>query len=226
MERNKVVYLHRRTTDNSVFYVGMGSLKRAYNKQRSKWWWNIVNKNGYTVEIYKDELTQEEAFEIEIELIEKFGRIDTKTGILINRTKGGIAFNELSIQSKSTKSKSLRLVKRTDEWKNKISIANKGKSKSKEHRENMSKAKIGTKKPEHVKEKMRLSNKSKIISAVPIFCYDYNTTDFFLEFKSISDASRELGCLVTSICNNLSGRSKNVNSKKLNKKLIFKYKCR
>lgn len=222
MESNKVVYIHRKKTDNSVFYVGMGSLKRAYCKQRNEWWNKVVDKHGYIVEIYKDGLTQEEAFELEIELIAKYGRRDLKNGQLINQTKGGIAVEGISCNISKKKSKSLKSVIRTDEWKNKISIAHKGKIKSKEHRENIAKARTGTKIPEHVKAKMRLSNKSKIITAVPVSCYDYYTDEFISNFSSVREASKKLGCLETSISQNLNGRTKFVNSKILNKKLKIK----
>jgi hypothetical protein len=223
MKNNKVVYLHKKKTDESVFYVGMGNLKRAYCKQRPEWWNRVVNKYGYIIEIYKDGLTQEQAFELEIELIDRYGRIDLKNGQLINQTKGGIAIEGVSCSILKKKSKSLKSVIRTDEWKNKISLSHKGKIKSKEHRENIAKARTGTKIPEYVKAKMRLSNKSKIITSVPISCYNYYTDEFILNFSSIREASEKLECLETSICNNLNGRSKKVNSKRLNKQLKFKY---
>jgi hypothetical protein len=52
---NKVVYLHRRGTDNSIFYVGMGTPYRPKDKKsRNRYWWNVVEKNGYDIEvIYK-----------------------------------------------------------------------------------------------------------------------------------------------------------------------------
>jgi len=224
MKNNKVVYLHRKKTDNSIFYVGMGNLKRAYSKQRSKWWNRVVDKYGYVIEIYKNGLTQEEAFELEIELINKYGRIDLGNGQLINQTKGGITVESLSEKNLKKRSESLKSVIRTDDWKNKISLAHKGKIKSKEHRDNIAKSRIGSKIPEEVRQKMRISNKSKIITAVPISCYDYNTCEFIENFTSIREASKKLECLETSICNNLNGRSKKVNSKTLNKQLKFKYK--
>lgn len=224
MERNKVVYLHRKQSDDSIFYVGMGNLKRAYSKQRSEWWYKLVNKYGYKIEIYKDNLTQEEAFDLEIELISKYGRMDLKNGQLINQTKGGPSAVDFSEEVLIKKSKLLKSVKRTDEWRKKISLSHKGKEKSKEHRENIAKARLGTKIPEEVKAKMRLSNKSKIITAVPIFCYDYYTDEFISNFSSIREAAKYLECLESSISNNLNGRSKKVKKNKLNKKLTFKYK--
>jgi hypothetical protein len=225
MKNCKVVYLHRKKTDNSVFYVGMGNLKRAYCKQRPEWWNRVVSKYGYIIEIYKQDLTQDEAFEIEIELIKKYGRIDMKNGQLINQTKGGIAIQEISEGVLKKRSKSLKCIVRTEEWKNKISLAHKGKVKSKKHRENIAKSRIGTKISEDIKAKMRLSNKSKIITAKPIACYDYNSLEFISNYSSLRQASKDLGCLETSISNNLSKKSKKVNSKILNKQLKFNYIC-
>jgi hypothetical protein len=201
----------------------MGNLKRAYCKQRPEWWNRVANKYGYIVEIYKDGLTREKAFELEIELISKYGRIDLKNGQLINKTKGGLTVEGLSCDILKKKIKSLKSVVRTEEWRNKISLAHKGKIMSKEHRESISKGRKGMKIPEHVKAKMRLSNKSKIITAIPISCYDYYTDEFIANFSSLTEASKELGCLDSAISNNLHGRSKKTNSKILNRKLKFKY---
>jgi len=225
MESNKVVYIHRKKTDNSIFYVGMGNLKRAYSKQRSKWWKRVVDKYGYTIEIYKDGLTRDEACNLEIQLISEYGRIDLNNGQLINKTKGGITIEGMSNEIIEQKKKKLKSIVRTEEWRNKISLSHKGKIKSKEHIENIRKAMTGRKLPEKTKEKMRISNKSKIISSIPILCYDYNIIEYIMEFPSVREAARQLDCLETSISNNLNGRSKKVKSKKLNKNLKFKYKC-
>lgn len=224
MKENKIVYLHRRKSDNSVFYVGMGNLKRAYSSQRSDWWHRIVNKHGLIIEIFKEGLSLDEAFSLEIELIEKYGRIDLNTGQLINQTKGGISVEKMSKNSLKKKSDSLKLVVRTKEWNEKISKALKGKKKSKESINKMIEKLKGRKRSDIVKEKMRLSNKSKIITSVPVICYDYNTSEFIDDFYSLREASKKLGCLETSIANNLNGRSKKVNSKILNKTIKFKYK--
>ena len=222
MKNSKVVYLHRKQTDNSIFYVGVGNLKRAYSKQRPDWWQRVVKKYGYTIEIYKSDLTQEEAFQIEIELIAKYGRIDLGNGQLINQTKGGITVEGISEKVLNKKKKSLKSVVRTQEWKDKISISHKGKVKSKEHRENIAKSLIGKKLPENVRQKMKQSNKSKIITAVKIACYDYYSGEFVSDFESVRDASEKLGCGESSISNHLHNRSHSFKSKKLNKRLKCK----
>ena len=100
-----------------------------------------------------------------------------------------------------------------------MSISAKGKTKSKEWREKLSKANIGKKASEETKIKMRNSNKSKIITARPIACYDYYSSEFIANFYSIRDAAMQLDCKETSICNNLHNRSNSFNSKTLNKRL-------
>lgn len=63
------VYFHRRTSDNSIFYVGKGTGKRAWNKDnRSKRWYEEAD-SGFTIEIVEDNLSNTEALALENELI-------------------------------------------------------------------------------------------------------------------------------------------------------------
>ena len=72
-ERNKIVYLHRRKSDGLPMYVGIGSIKRAYNfYSRNDYWKNVYSKHGVTVEILHDNLTWDEACSIEIKLIKEY----------------------------------------------------------------------------------------------------------------------------------------------------------
>lgn len=66
------VYQHVRLDTNTPFYVGKG--KRGTNRSKSKrsrndYWHNIVKKHGYTIEIIEENLTENQAFQKEIELI-------------------------------------------------------------------------------------------------------------------------------------------------------------
>jgi hypothetical protein len=84
------VYRHIRLDKNEPFYIGIGSMKRAYSKQgRNVIWKNIVKKTDYRVDILFEDLTREEACEKEIEFIKLYGRKDLGTGTLSNRTDGG-----------------------------------------------------------------------------------------------------------------------------------------
>lgn len=73
MNNNKFyVYIHRRLTDGKVFYVGKGCKDRANSTHgRNSRWLNIVKKHGFTVEIPFDNLSEEEAFQIEVDTIKE-----------------------------------------------------------------------------------------------------------------------------------------------------------
>lgn len=96
------VYQHIRDDKKSIFYIGIGKVRtdnlattdrmkhyRAYSKQgRNPIWKRIVNKTSYTVEIIKTDLLKQEAINLEIFLIEKYGKIKNK-GLLSNISDGG-----------------------------------------------------------------------------------------------------------------------------------------
>ena len=52
-DRKILIYRHRTLDTNEVFYVGIGSIKRAKEKGkgRSLFWNYVVNKHDYKVEI-------------------------------------------------------------------------------------------------------------------------------------------------------------------------------
>ncbi len=71
-ENKFYVYLHKRKSDGSVFYVGKGHGPRFKSKSgRSKHWINIAKKNGVIVEFFAFNISESEAFEIEIDLIKR-----------------------------------------------------------------------------------------------------------------------------------------------------------
>ena len=82
------VYLHKRLIEGTVFYVGKGKNKRAWTtKSRNPHWQHVVDKHGgFDVEILKDKLTEQEAFELEAEIIAQYGMDN-----LTNQTLGGIS---------------------------------------------------------------------------------------------------------------------------------------
>ena len=61
------VYLHRRVSDGSVFYVGKGKGHRAWRWRgtRSPHWTNVASKNGVIVEIVKDGMSECCSFTLE-----------------------------------------------------------------------------------------------------------------------------------------------------------------
>ena len=66
--------------------------------------------------ILQDNLSEEDAYNLEIQLIEHYGRRDIGTGILLNKTAGGTGgdtsscrvYNPMSIETKQKLSKSLK----------------------------------------------------------------------------------------------------------------------
>ncbi len=91
VEQGYYVYLHKDKDSGVPFYVGKGKQRRAYSKEGHNWYWHEkVNslKNGYVVEIVKDNLTELEACSLEQELIQKYGKTWNKTGPLVNLTDG------------------------------------------------------------------------------------------------------------------------------------------
>lgn len=89
-ESNCYVYIHVKPGNGEIFYVGKGKGNRAYSKHnRSNFWQRTVNKYGLDVFIIENNLTEEEAFELEIKYIKSIGRRDLGTGTLVNMSDGG-----------------------------------------------------------------------------------------------------------------------------------------
>ncbi len=165
---NMIVYRHLKPC-GETFYIGIAKVKRRpFSKaNRNKWWWNIVNKYGYEVQILKSDLTWEEAKELEIDLIAYYGRKDLGLGPLVNLTDGGQGVlglignigNTGKTHSKKTKEQISKTKKGTPAWNKGLIGFCKGKLVSKETREKMSKSKIGNVIP--LEQRIRQSKKIK-----------------------------------------------------------------
>ena len=166
--KNCIIYRHLKP-NGEVFYIGIGKRKtRPYsNKNRNKWWHNIVNKYGYEVDILKTHLTWEEACELEIMLINHYGRKDLGLGTLVNLTDGGEGVlglkgnigNTGNKHSDATKQKISNTKKGCEPWNKGLIGCGKGRIVSKETREKMSKSKIGNIIP--LEQRIRQSKKMK-----------------------------------------------------------------
>lgn len=67
------VYLHRRATNNEIFYVGKGSGNRAwYLKDRNPHWRNVAAKNGVIVDVLQENMSEACAFTLEKITIRRF----------------------------------------------------------------------------------------------------------------------------------------------------------
>lgn len=75
MDTRFYVYIHR-DKSGAIFYVGKGTGNRAWSKDRDDIWKRYVAERSdgvYTVEIYRDNLSEEAALNIEWRLISEFG---------------------------------------------------------------------------------------------------------------------------------------------------------
>jgi hypothetical protein len=214
------VYLHKRADNNTVFYVGIANgikYKRANEKaRRSNLWKNIVSKYNYFIEIYRDDLSYEQAKEIETQLIKKYGRIDLKTGTLANMTAGGDGtLNKIF----------------TDEYRQKLSTAAKKRDNTlaykkmiearllykptESHKKAISNKLKGVLKSEYVRqlssERMIKNNPSKnrlgknsINYKFDVLCY--KDGDLLSKYNGVHDAARSLNLSPTKISAVLNGR--------------------
>jgi hypothetical protein len=160
MEKDTLVYYHRRKDTNEVFYVGIGNSERPYSKNgRSDFWFRIVDKADYDVEIVHTDLTWDEACELEIKYIKEFGRRDLGLGNLVNLTDGGDGGNLSPISKKKIGDKN-RGKKRTNEFKKRRSKRYSGKGNPMFGKAGF----LGKTHTSKTKEIQRQSNLNKIVS--------------------------------------------------------------
>ena len=94
------VYAHVKP-DGTIFYIGKGLKRRAKDiRNRNKHWNNVVNKYGFDAVILADSLTNEQAINEEIKLIEHF----KKFGTLTNMTDGGEGLTGYKMSEKAKQS--------------------------------------------------------------------------------------------------------------------------
>ena len=100
------VYTHTRLDTNQLFSIGIGSDKtyaRANSlRGRNVWWYRVIAKADYKVDILYDSLTWNEACEKEIEIIKQIGR-KQDGGTLVNLTEGGDGFRSNHTQEAKDK---------------------------------------------------------------------------------------------------------------------------
>lgn len=167
MNTNFYVYLHRRLSDGTVFYVGKGQGRRAYVKSgRSERWKRTADKYGYSVEIVFDKLTEEEAFQVEIDTILEFTYFGYN---LCNLTSGGEGVSGYKV---------------SEAHKQKMSKFMTGKPKSKQAIEKCRLAQVGKAKSAEQKLKNSIShlgNQSRKDKKEYIF---FSDTDIFIGTRS------------------------------------------
>lgn len=129
---NISIYRHLKPC-GEVFYIGIGTDKRPFEKKnRNDIWFKTIEKYpNYEVQILKSDLSWEDACELEIALIDYYGKKCNNTGTLCNITNGGEGFYGCK-HSDKTKLKMSELKKGKSTW-------NKNKKLSTNHKFNLSK---------------------------------------------------------------------------------------
>ena len=138
MDNDYYIYFYLRSRDSAIgkvgtpYYVGKGKGRRAYHTGHSY----DVPKDKNNIVFVLNNLTEEQAFQNEIDFISWYGRVDSGNGILRNLTDGGEGMSGW-VPSEETKRKISKASKgelnpmfgktRSEETKRKISKANKGK---------------------------------------------------------------------------------------------------
>ena len=171
MKRNKCVYEYRlpESEGGHTYYVGQGNYRRPYRSHPYRGHKEnpcIKPTDKNQIVIIKKNLTEQEAKDLEIELIAKHGRLDLGEGYLLNKTDGGEGVNGyiFSEENKRKLSEALKGKTRSEETKIKISEAHKGKTHSEEAKRKVSEARKGRKMSEASKIKLSEARKGKPLS--------------------------------------------------------------
>ena len=174
-ENKFYIYMWYFISNNEVFYIGKGTGNRYLDVEHSRnsYFKNIINKykDNIDVKIYKDNLTEEDAFRLERELIKEYWE---KGECKANFHEGGCGGNTGNYNSEERSKKLSEAAKkrtgekhplygthRSEETKEKLHIANKGKRLSDEHKAKLILANTGRKKTQEEIEFITNLNKGK-----------------------------------------------------------------
>jgi hypothetical protein len=99
------VYVHRRNSDEKIFYIGKGKNKRYKSTSgRNQHWKNVALKHGWNANIVQSELSEEDSLELEEFMIEIIGLDNVCNKNYFNGGKSGYKHTEES-KSKMSVSK-------------------------------------------------------------------------------------------------------------------------
>ena len=137
-------YMHTRNDTGRPFYVGKGKRDRAHSTGgRNSYWRNIASKCGYAVHILAHWPTESEAFSHEKLLISSFRDMGVE---LVNMTNGGEGFDGVVI---------------SEDARNRAREKLKNRLFTEAHRQRISQAKTGAKRPDNAERNRVASAKLK-----------------------------------------------------------------
>jgi hypothetical protein len=182
-------YLYIWMRENGTpFYIGIGRNKRyKYLHRRNPHTLNIVRKMGGIHKVPKKIIpvkNWEAACKLEIKLIKKYGRTDTHTGSLTNKTDGGEGTVNKIISTKVRKAVSKANSNRiwSDDSREAMSKSLKGRPVSKSTRKKLKEAFIGKSRPQHVLDAMKTGVKKAIANGTHKYI---NTEKHKKHFKEV-----------------------------------------
>lgn len=188
------IYSYIEPDKDEPFYIGKGRgnrshyhLAECYNNQNTHFYCKLKSMldKGIQPRIYffDTELTEEQAFEREIELIRAYGRLDLGTGCLTNHTNGGEG------SSNQICSEKLRLERSERMLGNKYSLGNTtwlGREHSIDTKIKMSR--LASNRSKEYSDKLKLSHRLK--RGIPICSYNLITGEIrkiFLSIKQVKE---------------------------------------
>lgn len=208
------LYRHIRLDNNQIFYIGYGrkiknyrchkkEYERAFSKQgRNNFWWNIVNKAGYKVEIILETDSFEEIEEKEVEFIKLYGRRNLGKGSLVNLTDGGGGCKNISgatLAKKKAKKVDMNHINKMTELRILSGVTD---AQREAARENM--IKLNKSESHRKKNSLKMSERLK----KPINQYDLEG-NFIQQWDSLKSACKTLNIHSPNISANLKGITSN-----------------
>lgn len=159
--KNFYVYAYIRSNasatakEGTPYYIGKGIGNRAFIKHSCP-----APKDTANIVFIKEQLTESEAHQLEIQLISQYGRKDLGTGILHNRTNGGEGISNPSANTRNKMASAKRSESPETRLKRSISAKNRVRQPcSEETKRKISEANRGMKRTAEVKEKQSVAKK-------------------------------------------------------------------